>query len=191
MTSFTCAYCTILLARAANSSVERVSLKCKPAGVTVQIIAVRVFPPSDGFRICVNLHSLYGTCASPELLKALMTLPSTSKLLLMNPACTLRSPTALVVAILSEPARSTKLRVECNVGAAGSFLELRESQTTSHLSQLTDPETRYLAQRWNAIYCWCDSFESHRPTRTILLLKWTNSTIPELYLAPVGWPSPS
>ncbi|WVY90598.1 hypothetical protein V8G54_036112 [Vigna mungo] len=80
----------------------------------VQIMDVLALPPRAGWSIRVNLLSRYGICPlcfEPSL-SLLITFPKTIKLLLIYFPSFKRTPSAPVLAILSEPARSTKFKTE-------------------------------------------------------------------------------
>mmetsp|Transcript_52159 Transcript_52159/g.118922 ORF Transcript_52159/g.118922 Transcript_52159/m.118922 type:complete len:203 (+) Transcript_52159:505-1113(+) len=73
---------------------------------------VRLAPPSAPRSSVVSLHSRYGTCRAPST-RAPMTFPRTMSDSLMPTASRFRAPSALDFLSRSEPARSTKCKVEC------------------------------------------------------------------------------
>ena len=97
----------ICRARLAYLSVLSVSSRSASPGDTHASIIVLELPPSESCRRRVSFESRYGTwwCFSH---RALITLPSASRpLLIWMPSCS-RSPLAPVRLARSEPARSTK-----------------------------------------------------------------------------------
>lgn len=75
-------------------------------GVTLQMMAVRAFPPSDARKIWVSLLSRKLTNPSPSL-SCLITKLKADRLVLIAQPSRKRSPVALVWEAFSEPARST------------------------------------------------------------------------------------
>mmetsp|Transcript_15036 Transcript_15036/g.31852 ORF Transcript_15036/g.31852 Transcript_15036/m.31852 type:complete len:217 (+) Transcript_15036:733-1383(+) len=131
MTSLTCALVLTSLALDANCSVERVSSKYNSEGVAQQMTAMRAFPERDGCKILVNLESRKLMCLffSPRLD---MTRESVSRLWLIFPPSFCRSPVAPVCRTLSDPAKSTKLRVETLTAPSSSLdKDIRASPSAS------------------------------------------------------------
>mmetsp|Transcript_72305 Transcript_72305/g.182333 ORF Transcript_72305/g.182333 Transcript_72305/m.182333 type:complete len:200 (-) Transcript_72305:359-958(-) len=102
------------LARLANSKVLLVSAWLQPAGEAAQMITVCALPPIDFCRILVSFESRKLMCfsvrASPE--REEMTCDRASKDRLMFLPSLRRSPVASVCLSPSEPARSTKFKVD-------------------------------------------------------------------------------
>ncbi len=84
----------------------------------VATIKVLEFPPKLSLSRHVSLESLYGIWTfGLSLARALITIPRVVKDLLIFPASFSRSPVAIVIFCLSEPARSTK----CSLGVFNTF----------------------------------------------------------------------
>mmetsp|Transcript_21654 Transcript_21654/g.56433 ORF Transcript_21654/g.56433 Transcript_21654/m.56433 type:complete len:205 (-) Transcript_21654:1070-1684(-) len=105
------------LACCAKLMVDRVLSSWPSEGEMVQIMAVRVLPPSAGCSMRVNLESRKRMCFPLvfSLPRSRMTVPSVSRLLLMwlPSTCRRRSPSSSATAReRSDPARSTNVNVE-------------------------------------------------------------------------------
>jgi len=74
-------------------------------------MTVFVLPPKESYSKRVNLESLYGICPTLPSTRALITLPRADNERLIWVASFKRSPVALVLLYLSEPARSTKFNL--------------------------------------------------------------------------------
>ncbi len=111
--SLTNALTLTILARLAKFKVERVYWK---QSIDVDIVAtINVFelPPKLSLRRQVNFESLYGIWTfGLSLASAFITIPKVVRDLFIFPAYFNRSPVAIVIFCLSEPAKSTK----CNFG---------------------------------------------------------------------------
>ena len=99
----------IFFTLSANLKDWMLSSKCLLDLLVVQIKAVLEFPPRLSRRSCVNLESLKGTKDPGGPPRAVITLPSVVKLILIFLASSSTLPVAPVLPILSEPARSTRL----------------------------------------------------------------------------------
>ena len=107
------AFTFTILARFAKWRVERVYWKHKTFMDTVAIRNVFEFPPRESLSKLVSFESRYGIWdLALSQARALMTIPSEVRDLLMLPASFNRSPEAAVIFCLSDPARSTK----CSLG---------------------------------------------------------------------------
>mmetsp|Transcript_88232 Transcript_88232/g.250035 ORF Transcript_88232/g.250035 Transcript_88232/m.250035 type:complete len:204 (-) Transcript_88232:728-1339(-) len=106
---FTSALTSTHMARAANSSALKVSCVCAARQLTQTSRTVRQLPPIDPSRIFVSLLSRSGTCLCFSA-RALITLPRTSRLLLMWIASLKCRPSTPLFLTRSEPARSTTMR---------------------------------------------------------------------------------
>ena len=113
------AFTLTILALFAKLSVDNVYWKHK---IEVEIVAtMNVFelPPKLSLRRQVSLESRYGIWVLVlSLARALITMPRVVSDLLIFPASFNRSPEALVIFCLSDPARSTK----CSFGVFNIFL---------------------------------------------------------------------
>jgi len=97
----------MLFALRPNLSVDNVSTSLYWLMEQVMTKTVYELPPSDSYRILVNLESRYGM--KPPFfpsVRALMTLPSAERDLLIILASSRVDPVASVFSIFSEPARS-------------------------------------------------------------------------------------
>ena len=126
----------MLFARMPKRKVERVSASLYSHGEQLMMSVVRELPPSDSCRILqvkqvqryaqqgiaggdrpagstylVSFESRYGICELLPSVKALMTIPSADKLLLIFLASSSVCPLAPVFPTFSEPARSTRYRL--------------------------------------------------------------------------------
>ena len=82
----------MLFALVANLRVEMVSSACMAAGVMVQMMAVREFPPRAGSRMRVSFESRKGMCFFSPVDSFPMTFPSVRSDLLMLAPSLSRSP---------------------------------------------------------------------------------------------------
>mmetsp|Transcript_2058 Transcript_2058/g.6663 ORF Transcript_2058/g.6663 Transcript_2058/m.6663 type:complete len:208 (-) Transcript_2058:523-1146(-) len=125
MISFLLASMVIVFALLANFRVLCVSSACVDAGVMVHTTAMRApLPESEFDSIRVSFESRNGICWAPPSDSLWITVPSVSKLLLMNDPSTRWFLFTSALA-LSLPARSTMMRVD-TVRAADA-LSLRNS----------------------------------------------------------------
>mmetsp|Transcript_84439 Transcript_84439/g.149383 ORF Transcript_84439/g.149383 Transcript_84439/m.149383 type:complete len:226 (+) Transcript_84439:1043-1720(+) len=108
-TTFTRAFTSICIARAAKSRVLTVSWLCSSSWLAHASRTVLQFPPIASLSKSVSLLSRKGICGF-RVASALTTLPSASKLLLIAVASLNLRPSAPLFLTRSEPARSTMFR---------------------------------------------------------------------------------
>lgn len=100
----------------ANFKLVKVSVKCACIGLAMTNMRVLELPPSEYWSKWVNLELRYGMwLPSLPCPSAAITSPKQLKLLLMFCVSFFRSPSAPDDLSLSEPAKSTKLRVPSEV----------------------------------------------------------------------------